>query len=71
VRGEEMSGREPGYTICPFTGKRRFETKADGAYMLGSARRNPRHHKQGHVVQRVVYCDGCMGYHLTSSPRKR
>jgi hypothetical protein len=70
ARGEEMSGKEPDWTVCPFTGKRRFTTKEDGRRMLLSARRNPNHRKRGRLAQRVVLCQGCMGYHLTSKTRK-
>lgn len=59
---------------CPFTGKLIFPSKRVAREEMQRARRNPhrRNHKSvesGKLERRVVHCDGCHGYHLTSQNR--
>lgn len=66
----------PDWVVCPFSGKRRFETKEAGKAALAMARRIPRSARKrrgrsaSKVEKHVIRCEGCQGYHLTSSGRR-
>lgn len=66
----------PDWVVCPFTGKRRFDTKKEAKTALVMVRRIPhtarkrRGRRPRKAEQHVIRCTGCMGLHLTSSGQR-